>query len=1621
MTLKHTKEKDAIISRIVDMLGKRLPEGEVRRATRFAEQYYARVAPDDLLNLSIDDLYGALLSHWHLAARRKSDKPLVHVYNPVFEEQGWQSTHTVIEVVTDDMPFLVDSLSMGLIHQGISIHFALHPVIPVRRDASGNLVDVLSASDEGKRVINEAFLRFEIDRQNDPQTLATLHKNILHVLMDVRLVVDDWQPMQRRMKEVIELLSAQNLPLDQEEKEESIAFLRWVVQNHFTFIGFRAYDLIEEAGQDVLRLSADSGLGIFRNTHVDHVSQSFTQLPAVVRSEARVPSLLVITKSTAQSPVHRPVHMDYLGIKRFNDAGEVSGEWRFLGLYSSTAYSLPPNDIPILRRKAAWVLAQLKLASDSHAGKAMQHILATFPRDEMFQASNEELLEIMVGILHVQDRHRLRLFLRQDPFGRFISAFVFVPRDRYNTELRLRMQEILMQALDGQGAEFNVQFTESVLARVHFIIRIQAEHLPEFDASEIEARITAAMLSWEDELEVALHEHHGEGLGIQLTRKYGRSFPPAYRDDFTARTAVLDIKHLESLTKTIQLDTLLYRPIEESDNLLHFKVYGRNRPMPLSDVLPILERMGLRVLGARPYEISMLDGARCWILDFDMTAGQGIEIEILQVKKIFQEAFARVCTGEIENDGFNRLVLAAALNWRMVMVLRGICKYLLQTRAPFSQAYMESALAKNAHISILLTQLFMVRFDPKRKTDALKGAEKMIARIEEALDAVSNLDEDRILRRYLTIIQAILRTNYFQHGENKAFKAYFSFKLDSSKVPDLPLPRPMFEVFVYAPWVEGVHLRGGKVARGGLRWSDRREDFRTEVLGLMKAQMVKNSVIVPVGAKGGFVVKRPPGSDQRDTLKDEVIRCYRTFVCGLLDLTDNLIDGEVVTPPEVVRYDDDDPYLVVAADKGTATFSDIANDIAADYNFWLGDGFASGGSSGYDHKKMGITARGAWESVKRHFHELDIDCQQQDFNVLGIGDMSGDVFGNGMLLSRHIKLVAAFNHQHIFIDPQPDPEGSYRERERLFRLPHSAWNDYDKQLISTGGGIYLRSAKSVKLSHEARQVLGIEAEVMTPVELIQGLLRAPVDLLWNGGIGTYVKASQEIHADVGDRVNDALRVDACELRCRVVGEGGNLGFTQLARVEFARKDGLINTDFIDNSGGVDCSDHEVNIKILLNQMVRSGDMTLKQRNQLLLEMTDDVAALVLHHNYLQTQALSIATMQAPLLPSEHMRLIRELERDGRLKRKLEFLPDDTVLAEREQLGEGLTRPEIAVLLSHSKIKLFEELCNSSINNDDSMASELIEYFPEAMHNGFIALMQAHPLRREIIATQISNSMVNRMGSTFVLRMKDETGHDAKDIAGAFTAVREIFGARELWDAIEALDTGISVQTQNAMLIEIRRLLDRATVWLLRNRRSPIDIAENIAQFADTVAAVIPQIPRLLQNEMRTRYKKIARQFIHAGVPAELAQRVAILDTVYPALDLVEIQIDLGISIKEVTDTYFKIGIALELFWLHYRIQELPRTDYWQRKARMALRYDLYVELRALTKDLLQQGTKSRSTKAWVTHWLEENAVAVNHWRNLLADIQTSGVHDLAMLSVAMREIRSFVRYGVKEQEVSSQP
>ena len=1118
------------------------------------------------------------------------------------------------------------------------------------------------------------------------------------------------------------------------------------------------------------------------------------------------------------------------------------------------------------------------------------------------------------------------------------------------------------------------------------------------------------MRSWSDDLRVALVDEFGEERGIELFRSYGDAFPGGYRDDTVARRAVFDIKRLEALEPEEDLGMGLYHLLEAPEGFLRFKLYRSGSPMTLSEILPLLEHMGARVIDQRPYELELPSGETRWIYDLGLACEQLGELETEGVQAAFQETFARVWRHEIEDDGFNRLTLSAGLSWRDIVVLRALSKYLRQTGSRFSQAYMEDTLIGNGHIARRLIDLFHARFDPSTRLDAQEAVARHVKELEEALDAVQSLDQDRILRSFLNLVLAMLRTNYFQSRAGHP-KSQLAFKLDPSKIEDLPLPRPKIEIFVYSPRVEGVHLRGGKVARGGIRWSDRREDFRTEILGLMKAQQVKNAIIVPVGAKGGFVVKQPPEHGDRDALFEEVKNCYQHFIRALLDITDNLVDGKVVPPEDVVTYDDDDPYLVVAADKGTATFSDIANAISEEYGFWLGDAFASGGSVGYDHKKMGITARGAWESVKHHFRGRGVDVQTTDFTVVGIGDMSGDVFGNGMLLSRHIKLVGAFDHRHVFIDPDPDPEISFKERERLFGLPRSSWADYDESLISKGGGVYERSAKSISLSKEARHVLGIDEAKLPPHEVIKALLRAPVELLWNGGIGTYVKASSETHAEAGDKVNDVVRVDASELRCHVVGEGGNLGFTQRARVECALEGLRINTDSIDNSAGVDCSDHEVNIKILLNAVVGQGDMTMKQRNSLLAKMTDEVGRLVLQDNYQQTQALSNSVTQAVSMVDVHTRYIGHLEQRKKIDREVEFLPNEEEVEERKSNGQGLTSPEFAVLLAYSKLELEKELLSSDLPEDPHLARELVRYFPQPLRDRFSAEMERHRLRREIIVTRVANAVVNTSGITFVFRLGEETGAAAPDIARAQTVARAIFDMESLWSEIDGLDHQVDAVTQTAMILEGRKLVERSTRWLLRHCPQPLDISATVERYQAGAAELAALLPQVLVGPDQNGWDDATNRFVKEGVPQELATRVAGLNAMFSALDLVEVSSAVGEPVPSAAAAYFLLGNRLQLHWLRNRILALPRDDRWQALARDALRNDLYGWHGTLTAETLKSTEAENDAEERIDAWLGHTDQAHERYRHMLDDIRAVGRFDLATLSVALREVRNLAEAG----------
>ena len=1600
--------KDELIGKVIERVWERLDEDQAPQVEEFVRQYYGWVAPEDLDGLSPVDVYGSAVAHWNFALQREPGKPKIRVYNPRFEEYRWQTAHTVVEIVNDDMPFLVDSVRMEINRRGFAIHLMIHPMMNVRRDDAGRLTEVLPPDEKAEDSTPESMIHVEVDRHTEREHLEELKDGLGQVLGDVRAAVEDWSGMTEEVEDIVSSLDEPELPVDEAAAKETKAFLEWIGDNHFTFLGYREYDLTTENGEDVLRSVSGSGLGILREEKSGEVSQSFSKLPAEARKLAREPRLLNLTKANSRSTVHRPSYLDYVGVKKFDDAGEVIGERRFLGLYTFAAYSDSTLDIPIVRRKVRYCLDEAGFPEDSHNEKDLVEILETFPRDELFQIRKKELLEISTGILHLHERQRVRFFVRPDAYGRFLSCLVYVPRDHYNTKIRKRMQKILTDSFNGTGAEFDVRLSESVLARLHFTVRTTPEDLPDYDVDEIEAQLIQAIRSWSDELYEALVENCGEERGTELFRRYEDAFPPGYRHDYLPRTAVSDVEKIEALDSEEELGMNLYQPLEVPENFLRFKLYRTGGKIPLSAVMPLLEEMGVRVVDEHPYKIEPSDSAEAWIHNFGLAHEAQGDLQAEEVKKTFQEAFAQMWRDNVENDGFNRLVLRAGLTWREITILRAYSKYLRQAGTTFSQDYMEDTLSDNAHITRLLAELFLVRLDPESKQKAEKETERLKEEIEAALDEVASLDEDRILRRFLNAILATLRTNYFQEAENGEHKPYLSFKLDPSGIPELPLPRPMFEVFVYSPRMEGVHLRGSEVARGGIRWSDRKEDFRTEILGLMKAQTVKNAVIVPTGAKGGFVVKRPPQNGDREALTEEGIACYRTLISGMLDLTDNLVDGEAVPPPDVVRYDEDDPYLVVAADKGTASFSDIANGISKDeYGFWLGDAFASGGETGYDHKAMGITARGAWESVKRHFRNLDKDVQNEDFTVVGIGDMSGDVFGNGMLLSRHIKLVAAFNHLHIFFDPDPDPEKSYQERERLFEAKQSAWTDYDEDLISEGGGVYSRTEKSITLTPEIKELLGVEEDSMTPNEVIHILLKAPVDLLWNGGIGTYVKASYEGNADVGDKANDPLRVDGRDLGCRVVGEGGNLGLTQEGRIEYALQGGRIYMDAIDNSAGVDCSDHEVNIKILLDAVVENGDMTEKQRNELLAEMTEEVGNLVLRNNYGQTEAVDNSAAQASSMEDVHARYMRSLEDAGKLNRELEFLPSEEELADRRSGGIGLTAPELAILLSYTKITLYDQLLVSDVPEDSYLSEELESYFPGPLRERFREQMKEHRLRRQLVATHLTNDLVNRCGITFAYRLRDETGGTAPEIARAYAAARDIFSLRSLWSRIEDLDNKVEARVQTNMLLDARKLVERATRWLLRNRRSPLDISDTVSQFSEGAEELVGLIPELMLESDREAMEETAGECTELGVPEDLARRVATLNAMSSALDIIDVASSTGHSLETVAAVYFILGERLKIHWLREHIEDLPRDNRWRMLSRAALRDDLFDQEATLTAEILHEVPDGDlSAEDRVDSWIESKGEPVERVLQVLRDINSSGTFDLSTLSVALRETRN---------------
>ena len=1598
MTLLRNSSS-VILKNVSKLIEDKLPTERQTHVEQFASILYENISKQDLEQKVDVELYGAALSLFNAFNEAHSDQPFIKVYNPELGKHGWESENTIVQIVVNDLPFLVDSVRMALNRLNITSHLLIHTPVKVNRDKSGAVVSFLDVKSSEKSTHTQTVFLIEVDRQTDTKAIKALSTELKSVLEDVSIAVDDWKPVQKKLNECIEAAKKSKVA-DQKSLKTNIAFLEWLANHNFTLMGYREYKVTPVEGDMEIAPVEGTGLGLLK--HREEQSRMMSSFSNAARQEALSDNILVVTKTGSRSRVHRPAYMDHVGIKIFDKNGKVVGEHRFIGLYGAAFYNASVQSIPMLSEKIERITEKSSFAKGSHAYKALMNVLETYPRDELIQASEQHLTEVALGVLQMQERDMTKLFIRKDIFGRFYSCMVFVRRERYNTALRRETQRVLQQAMNSEGeVEFTTFFSESPLARTHYIVRATDQDV-ELNVKDIENNLIEAARTWDDKLSSALITNFGGVKGKVLAAKYANAFPSSYKDQVLPSTATVDISHLEKLSDDNKLSMLFYRPQEESDkNAVRLSLFHKDEPIHLSDVLPILENFGLRVIGETPYQVKTEVGTS-WVMDFTMRLTNGDNSDFETTQELFQTAFDAVWKNNLENDGFNRLILGAKLSGREASVIRSYAKYMRQIGVTFSQTYIESTFDRYPKIAAQLVQLFTLKFKPKKANE--KKYDKLKEKVLLELDNVANLDDDRIIRLYITLMDATLRTNFYQAAEDGSDKPYISFKLLPEQIPEVPLPRPKFEIFVYSPRIEGVHLRGGKVARGGLRWSDRMEDFRTEVLGLVKAQQVKNTVIVPNGSKGGFVCKQLPTTGGRDAFFLEGQECYKIFIRGLLDVTDNIVHGEVVPPKDVVRHDEDDTYLVVAADKGTATFSDIANAISEEYNFWLGDAFASGGSVGYDHKKMGITARGAWESVKRHFREMGIDCQTTDFTCVAIGDMAGDVFGNGMLLSKHTRLQVAFNHMHIFVDPNPDAAASYKERKRMFELPRSSWEDYDKSLISEGGGIFSRSAKSITLTPEIKKMLGTKKVSLTPNEFIKAALKMPVDLIWNGGIGTYVKATSETDALVGDRANDAVRVNGCELKAKMFGEGGNLGLTQLGRIEFAQNGGRINTDFVDNVGGVDCSDNEVNIKILLNQLVNEGELTKKHRDQLLYDMTDDVSKIVIKDCYRQTHTISITELKGVSLLKEQLRFIHELEKAGKLDRDLEFLPNDEEIAERQAKGMGFTRPELSVLVAYGKMILKEQFAIDEINDNPYYTPLLIGAFPPQLQKKYAEQIQQHPLRKEIIATKLANEVVNDMGLNYVIRMKEETGATVDEVLTCYMMAREVFGLKDVWQQIEALDNKVPAIVQTEMLHQIRRTVRRASRWFLRHRNKQMDLAQTIEHYKANFDKITTHIGEYLVEKEKEQLDAAQKGFEKEGVPADIAAYVAQLSSIFSVMDITDVASVTGRKVEQVASLYFKLGSDLGLHWFLDQITNQPVGNHWQALARASYREELDWQQRALTGAVLNFDSSSKDIDVMYDEWRQAFDHILGRWEHMIAEFKTTESHEFAKFSVALREL-----------------
>lgn len=1601
--ITKNKEKLDIINEINKNIIKNVNEKIAPLVCKFSTRFLSTISVRDLKNHDIKNLYGAILYFWKYIYKKEKLETKIRIYNPSIENNGWESKHTIIEILCENMPFIVDSIMIAINTSGLQSHLIIHSGdIAFVRGKNGEIIDVIDYDKNNMMSGDkcEAPLFIEINRQTDLKVISDLKRKILDTINTLQLAVNDWGNMQEQIKNAIADVKKTNRFLDEEEMTESISFLKWMLSNNFTFLGIKHHNLVKENNLKKLLVDRSKNLGIFKNKSIYESDDLMDEVSKYGKELMLSKSPLIISKTNLVSNVHRASYADYIGIKSYNNKGEVVNIIKIVGLFTSSAYTTELRNIPLLRKKIDRIFLDSNRNPESHAGKNLKNILNHLPRDELFQARNEYLLLLSKGISYIQERKQIRFFGRVDDYGNFISCFVFVPREIFTTEIREKYQDILLEEFNADDIQYSSYLSDSVLARINFIIRIDANAEVEINASKIEKKLVDVSKKWEDNFYASLHDHFGEEHGYAYFNKYKNAFSVSYQDKHDELIAAHDVSIIEKLNDNNVLELKLYRPVDDLSSMLRFKIFSWKKNIPLSDVVPILENMGLKVIFEQPFVVNKKD--KVFISEFGLEYCLKGNLDPLDDRKNFQEFFYSVWAGLSENDYFNWLAISCSINWREVSILRMYAKYLHQIRFKYSQQYIEQACISNSSIVKKIVTLFHYKFNPDMNVDE-QDTDKLIKGIQVKLDKVVNLDEDIILRRYLSLILATTRTNFYQLDENGQHKTWMSIKLDSRKIPEIPLPKPMYEIFVYSTKFEGIHLRSSLIARGGIRWSKRREDFRTEILGLMKAQNVKNAIIVPDGAKGGFVLKHSQPEVSNELSQKTALVCYQEFISGLLDITDNKIEGRVISPERVITHDMDDYYLVLAADTGTSSFSDAANEISKKYNFWLKDAFASGGSTGYDHKKMGITAKGAWESVKRHFKNLGVNTQEQMFTVIGIGDMSGDVFGNGMLSSRKIKLIAAFNHQHIFIDPNPDVEASYEERKRLFNLSRSSWSDYNVELLSNGGGVYNRKDKKIHLSKEAQVSLGINADDIIPDELIKLILQAPVDLLWNGGIGTYVKSSKEKHYNVGDKNNDNVRIDANQLRCKIIGEGGNLGLTQSARIEFSLAKGHVYTDFVDNSAGVDCSDHEVNIKILLNSIVDNGDLTIKQRNELLKDMTEEVSDLVINNNYQHTLALSMLDYKSKDNLELHRRYIDTLSQNKLIDRRIEYLPNNEDFQLRKQANMGVTTPVIAILTSYTKHILKENILKTDLHKDLFCNDILLNYFPSKIRHLYQQQILKHELSREIIATSISNNMINEVGFTFIYRLMSETGCAPEIITKAYLAAKKIFNYDALRKEIADLDFVVNADIQYELLNQLVRVLRRATRWILKKYRSHLVVADFLTNYQEKAHEAFTLYPKYLMGYDKNRYNKKIARYKSAHLPNNLASFFSMSRALHSTLDCIDICISNNYKLEDVIEIYFKLGAFLNLSWLKSKIIFSEVTNNWDALTRESLRDDLDWQQKNLSFNICSMYSEHQVSDR-VTVWAEQHKDFCMRWEEKISEVREQEHIDFNVFFVVIREL-----------------